>query len=86
MKLSQWRSQKGKTQEWVAERAGVTQSFISLIERAIDPQVPRSDAFLKAIFILSEGAVCPNDFYDIPAWEAEMNERGAGTIASRKAA
>lgn len=85
MKLSQWRQINHRTQAWVAEQIGVSQSFISLIERAQDPQTPNADV-MRALYILTHGQVQPNDFYDVPAWQAELIRKEAEAALARKAA
>jgi len=85
VKLSQWRKAKGHTQAWVADRIGVHQTFISYIERATDPQIPNRDV-MKAIYVLTSGSVQPNDFYDLPAWEAaRIRAEAEAEMAARAA-
>jgi hypothetical protein len=71
LKLSEWRSINGRTQAWVASKIAVDQGFISRIERAVNPQMPSRDV-LRSIYVLTRGVVQPNDFYDVPAWEADL--------------
>lgn len=86
MKLLHWRQlRKERTQIWVADQIGVSQSFISLIERAVDPQTPNAEVMRK-IYILTAGQVQPNDFYDVPAWEAERIREEAEAEIARRAA
>jgi len=65
VKLTAWRRQNGKTQAWLADQLGCSQSYVSQIERAANPTVPRKDIAM-AIFAVTDGAVTPNDFYDLP--------------------
>lgn len=69
MRLAAWRKAEGKTQEWLADQLGCTQSYISQIERAEEPIIPRRAVMLK-IVRLTGGAVQPNDFYDLPQSDA----------------
>lgn len=85
MKLAQWRKLKGLKQAQVAAETGVSQSFISLIERSIEPQTPNADV-MRRVYILTEGAVQPNDFYDIPSWEAARIRAAAEAELARRAA
>lgn len=71
MKLSEWRRFNGRTQAWVAQSIGVDQAFVSRMERSLNAQMPNRD-ILKAIYVTTRGAVQPNDFYDLPAWEAAL--------------
>lgn len=66
MRLAEWRKQQGWTQDELAARLDCSQPFVSLIERAADPQIPGRDWMIK-IYQLTKGAVSPNDFYDLPA-------------------
>lgn len=65
MKLAAWRKRKGWTQAHLAESLGCSQSYVSQIERAVDPIVPGKELLAK-LYELSGGAVQPNDFYDLP--------------------
>lgn len=65
MRLAEWRKQEGYTQQQLADRLDTAQSWIALCERANDPKVPAPD-LMKRIWLLSRGAVTPNDFYDLP--------------------
>lgn len=66
MRLADWRKQNGYTQQQLADELDTAQSWIALIERANDAKVPSAD-LMKRIYLLSRGAVTPNDFYDLPA-------------------
>lgn len=63
MKLREWRETTGKSGESVALRFGVSPSLWSRWERGT--HVPRPK-YLQQIFGLTEGAVQPNDFVDLP--------------------
>lgn len=67
LKLAEWRKREGKTQEWVAAELGCTQPYISQIERATQPIIPGAEV-MERIFLLTNGEVEPNDFYDVPRW------------------
>lgn len=66
MKLATWRKERGMTQVDLAAALGCSQSYISQIERAVEPIVP-SRELMAVIFRVTDGAVEPNDFYDLPA-------------------
>jgi transcriptional regulator with XRE-family HTH domain len=70
MRLVAWRKQKGWTQTQLAKELGVTQPYVSLMERAVAPAVPNASV-MKQIFELSEGQVTPNDFYELPDLQAQ---------------
>lgn len=55
----------GKTQAWLADELGCSQSYISQIERAENPIVPGAGHVIE-IYRLSNGEVQPNDFYELP--------------------
>ena len=65
MRLAQWRKGRGWTQAELARRLGVTQPAVSTFERARNPAIP-GVAVMIEIFVMSGGAVQPNDFYDLP--------------------
>lgn len=71
MKLAAWRKRENWTQERLAAALGCSQPYISQAERAIDPIVP-GPALLIEIYVLTRGAVQPNDFYDLPALKPEL--------------
>lgn len=85
MKLSEWRAINGRTQAWVAERIGVDQGYVSRIERVVDPQMPGRD-ILKSIYVLTRGVTQPNDFYDLPQWEADLIRSEGDAELAQKAA
>lgn len=66
MRLASWRKQRGWTQMQLAEELGVSQPYVSDMERAANPSIPGPSVMI-AIFELSRGAVQPNDFYSLPA-------------------
>lgn len=66
MKLALWRKQKGKTQEWLASELGCSQPYVSQIERSKNPIIPGPD-IMERVFVVTDGAVEPSDFYDVPA-------------------
>lgn len=68
MRLAEWRIGQGLTQAELAEKLGCEQSFISQIERAADPMIPRR-RWMLAIYRFTFGAVTPNDFYNLPVLE-----------------
>ena len=74
MRLAQWRKLKGWTQMQLADELGVSQPYVSDMERASNPSIP-GPAVMVEIFVLSKGAVQPNDFYDLPA--LAVNDREA---------
>lgn len=65
VRLAIWRKNKGMNQLELADELGVSQPYISMIERIDDPQIPRRDIMLK-IYRLTGGDVEPNDFYELP--------------------
>jgi transcriptional regulator with XRE-family HTH domain len=66
VRLAEWRDKVAKlTQQQLAIELGCSQPFISLIERAVDPQIPGPEWMIK-IYRLTKGDVSPNDFYDLP--------------------
>lgn len=64
MKLAVWRRQNGITQGELAQRIGCSQSYVSQIERPHAPLVPKR-AIARRIYEITNGAVTPNDFYDL---------------------
>ncbi len=65
MRLADWRIGSGRTQDMLASELRVDAATIHRWERGT--RTPGRD-HLQAIFLLSEGQVEPNDFYDMPAW------------------
>lgn len=72
LKLSEWRKREGRTQESVASELGCTQPYISQIERSKNPIIPGTDV-MERIFLLTNGEVEPNDFYDLPRWRRVLS-------------
>lgn len=64
MRLAQWRKANGFTQVQLAEQLGVSQPYISMIERWPSIAAPTRDIMLK-IIALTDGLVLPNDFFPI---------------------
>jgi len=71
VKLAAWRKREGRTQEWVATELGCTQSYVSQIERASRPIIPGPE-IMERVFVMTAGAVEPNDFYDVPIWRRAL--------------
>lgn len=63
MKLLEWRLRNGKTQIWVAQYLGTSQSTVSRYESG--EQIPSAKEMPK-VFAMTGGAVTANDFYDLP--------------------
>jgi len=53
---------EGFSQQELADALGCTQSFISNIERASDPQIPRNRDFYAKVYALTRGEVDANSF------------------------
>ncbi len=85
MKLAMWRKSEGWTQDQLGAEIGCSQPYISQIERAIDPIVPSAEV-MRSVYIVSRGQVQPNDFYDVPAWEADRIRNEAEAEMARRAA
>lgn len=83
MKLAAWRKENGRTQEWLAAELGCSQPYISQIERARSPIVPGAD-LLERIYLVTDGAVEPNDFYPMPLWRRALE--AARAALTKKAA
>lgn len=67
MKLAAWRKQEGRTQEWLANELGCSQPYVSQIERSSDAIIPGPE-IMERVFLVTGGAVEPNDFYELPRW------------------
>lgn len=65
MRLAVWRKTESLTQAELADRLGVSQPHVSMMERAHDPAIPAPEV-MRLIYLLSNGAVRPDDFYDLP--------------------
>ena len=76
MKLAAWRIGKDKTQEWVADQLGVSQPHVSKMEQARNPAVPGAKVIIKA-YIMSDGEITPNDWFDLPKLPRERAEEAA---------
>lgn len=73
MRLVKWRKSRGLTQADLAAKLGVTQPYVSSMERAINPAVPGPPVMI-ALYELTGGAVQPNDFYDLPDLPSRTSE------------
>lgn len=71
MRLVAWRKQQGWTQTQLAEALGVSQPYVSAMERAVDPAIPNTSV-MKLVFEVTNGAVQPNDFYSLPDLDAQQ--------------
>jgi transcriptional regulator with XRE-family HTH domain len=65
VKLATWRKGQGMTQWALAKALDCSQSYVSQMERAHDALMPGKD-MLGRIYALTQGAVEPNDFVDLP--------------------
>jgi transcriptional regulator with XRE-family HTH domain len=65
VKLAVWRKEQKMTQAAMAAALGVSQPYISQIERAHNAMMPGKDVLVK-IYELTGGKVEPNDFVDLP--------------------
>jgi transcriptional regulator with XRE-family HTH domain len=72
VKLAEWRKREGRTQEWLAGELRCSQPYISQIERARNPIVPGPE-ILQRIYLVTDGAVEPNDFYPLPLWRRALD-------------
>jgi len=81
MRLKDWRIKAGRTIASVAEELGVQSSTVVRWENGErDPDAVGK----RKIFLMSGGAVSPDDFYDVPAWRrmlAGLVDRIAGRAA-----
>lgn len=73
MKLAVWRRQNNITQVELAQRIGCTQSYVSQIERRSNPLVPKKE-IARAIYEITNGAVTPNDFYDLAVGQQDQKQ------------
>lgn len=71
MRLAEWRKAEGLTQAELAEKLGVSQPYVSAIERWPNNAIPAKLVMMK-IVELSAGDVLPNDFYPIDAALAKI--------------
>ncbi len=70
MKFSEWLKQSGVKQRKVATLLNTGKSRISRI--ANGKILPRRDEFVS-IYVMSNGLVPPNDFFDLPTMPPEPN-------------
>lgn len=68
-KLGDWRRQKGLTQAELADALECTVSTVARYENGTRDPEP---ATKERIFILTEGAVEPNDFYPVARWKRAL--------------
>jgi transcriptional regulator with XRE-family HTH domain len=71
MRLADWRIEQGWTQQQLADAIGCNQASVSYLERSSGDhrgQIPKRELMLT-IFRVSRGAVTPNDFYNLPAFD-----------------
>lgn len=81
MKLADWREKKGWTLQRLADELGCTISAVWRYEQGKrDPDAGTK----RRIFILTEGEVQPNDFYDVPRWRRAL-QAALATISGRAA-
>ena len=79
--LEIWRLSQGFTYRKLANRLALTTGHARQICLANAVPRPRTMAL---IYLVTQGAVCPNDFYDPPALDAAPAEGfGAGPVALR---
>lgn len=74
MKLRDWREHAGVSTKVIAAVLGTTTMCLNYWERGI--RLPRAEA-MRAIFALTQGAVTPNDFYDLPALDTPVDKAEA---------
>lgn len=65
VRLADWRKEKGWTQAQLGRAIGVAQPVVSDMERADNPSIPKP-VTMRRIYLVTAGAVTPNDFYDLP--------------------
>lgn len=70
VKLSDWRREQGWTQQQLADALDCTISTVARYEAGTRDPEPLTK---ERIFILTRGAVEPNDFYDLPRWRRALN-------------
>lgn len=81
MKLSEWRDREGWSQQRLADELGCTISTIWRYEQG--QRDPDADT-KRRIFLITDGAVEPNDFYPMPIWRRALD--AARSALARKAA
>ena len=70
MKLSEWRERENWTQQQLAEALGCTVSTVWRYEQGQrDPDVDTK----RRIYLVTDGAVEPNDFYPLPLWRRALD-------------
>ena len=83
MQLREWRIKEGLTLSELADRIGSVVSTVVRYEKGT--RLPERDT-MKSIYIVTRGEVRPDDFYGVPAWEAELIRHQAEEELARKAA
>lgn len=83
MRLAEWRKGEAKTQDWLAEQLGVTQPYVSTIERAVDPVMPGKMVLIR-IAILTRLKVLPNDFIPLDDLRRQVLADGMSKDAATK--
>jgi transcriptional regulator with XRE-family HTH domain len=63
MKLAEWRRSREMTQQELADTLGC---FVTSVARYEAGRRRPDDQTMMAIYVLSNGLVQPNDFYDLP--------------------
>ncbi len=63
MKLSEWREQKGMARSELADMIGLSSMQVYRLERGLSRPSPK---VMERIVRVTDGAVTPNDFYDLP--------------------
>lgn len=81
MKLSEWRDREGWTQQRLADELGCT---VSTVWRYEQGQRDPDEGTKRRIYLLTDGAVEPNDFYPMPLWRRALEAARAALV--RKAA
>jgi transcriptional regulator with XRE-family HTH domain len=74
MNLTEWRRRQGLQSRQAAARLGIGPKSYSRYEAG--RRIPRP-ATLRRIFLITGGAVTPDDFYDIAAWRRALAEEAA---------
>jgi transcriptional regulator with XRE-family HTH domain len=62
-KLGDWRRAKGLTQEDLGAKLGCEKPTVARYEAGT--RIPERDT-MRRIYVVTDGAVTPNDFYDLP--------------------
>lgn len=74
MKLAEWRRTQSMTQQDLADALGC---IVTTIARYEAGRRKPDDATMLAIYHFTDGAVQPNDFYDLPAIAAAQLDDAA---------